>query len=163
MLCLVGEKYSAHLWPVIELFCWLCIHHGETSMIEIMPLGGAPSQSPRSSARGSVAEASKTTRNSGSVESRWRPAPSEFFAATERSSAASTERQSESSVLAKVRPELARGLRSFSVRGARCDNEEQRQLLLSCVESGFGDHRAFEQIIRSLFMKLLGGTLGEAE
>ena len=66
-----------------------------------------------------------------------------------------------------IRPDTLNGRHRvwfyFSVRGARFDNEVQRQLLLSCVESGFSDHRAFEQIIRSLFMKLLGGTLGEAE
>ena len=45
--------------------------------------------------------------------------------------------------------------RQFSVRHARCETEQRRQLLLSCIESGFGDHRAFERIIRGVFESLL--------
>ena len=45
--------------------------------------------------------------------------------------------------------------RNFSVRAARCETEQRRQLLLSCIESGFGDHRAFERIIRGVFESLL--------
>ena len=118
MLCLVGDKYSAHLWPMIELFCWLS-RHGKCDKvdgIEIKALG----------------------QESLSV-----PASAEPLGES-------------SSVQAKVRPELARGLYSFSVRRARCDDQQQRQVLLSCLESGFRDHRAFERVIHSLFKELVG-------
>jgi hypothetical protein len=54
--------------------------------------------------------------------------------------------------------------RSFDVKRASCFREEERQHLLSVIESGFGDLEVFNSVVRGVFTNMLdasGNATGE--
>lgn len=49
--------------------------------------------------------------------------------------------------------EIRESFRAFDVRRAQCSVEETTQLLLSVVESGFGDLQVFNSLVRAIFVE----------